>query len=238
MSEDFTEAAYAELVELAKRGYSFEPFGTDASEPHVLWRHDVDYSVHRALRLAEIEAEAGVRSTYFLHLHSAFYNLLERPVFERAQRLLEHGHWLGLHFDAGFRDGGDMESEMAAERDLLERLFGRAVEVVSFHNPEATGVESIGDERLAGMVNAYGDAIRERYSYVSDSNGYWRYRRLGDVLEAADEKRLHVLTHPEWWQAEPMSPRDRIARCAEGRAQAALAGYDELLALSGRDNIR
>ena len=55
--------------------------------------------------------------------------------------------------------------------------------------------------------------------YVSDSNGYWRFERLPEVLAAGAHERLHVLTHPEWWQEEAMSPRERILRCIAGRAR-------------------
>ena len=49
-----------------------------ADAPHVLWRHDVDVSVHRALGARAHRGRAGVRSTWFLSLHSPFYSLLER----------------------------------------------------------------------------------------------------------------------------------------------------------------
>ena len=111
---DFTEDAYRSAVVLASRAYTFEPFGTDADEPHVLWRHDVDVSVHQAARLAAIEAEAGVRSTFFFSFHSAFYNLLEREVADTARAALAHGHWLGLHYESEFYGGvhaGRIEQE-------------------------------------------------------------------------------------------------------------------------------
>ena len=238
---DFTEDRYREMLAMAKRRYRFEPFGTEEEAPHILWRHDVDFSVHRALRLAEIEAEEGVRATYFLFLHSELYNLLEADVFTVAMRILELGHWLGLHFDPQFyaRDdaGGDVEPSIERERRLLEELTGTPVGALSFHNPGVGGLEVPDADRLAGIVNAYGRGIRERYSYVSDSNGYWRHRRLPEVLEAAEEERLHVLTHPEWWQPEPMPPRERVERCIEGRARAAGRWYDELLERMGRENV-
>ena len=106
----------------------------------------------------------------------------------------------------------------------------------SFHNP-ATDALSVDTNSVAGMTNAYGRAITESYTYVSDSNGYWRHQRLPDVLEAAEEQRLHVLTHPEWWQAKPMAPRERLARCIEGRAQRSSNWYDDLLRKWDRENI-
>jgi hypothetical protein len=237
--DDFTERGYVAALTAAVAAYSFKPFGTDAAERHVLWRHDVDVSMHRAVRLAEIEVEHGARSTWFVSLHSAFYNLLERDVTERAARLAELGHWIGLHFDAFYyAPNDDLEERMAFERSVLEQLIEAPVGAVSFHNPDLSHAESLRDDVLAGMVNAYGRTLRERYAYVSDSNGYWRFRRLADVLEAAEEPRLHVLIHPEWWQREAMMPRERIQRAIDGRAHRVGEAYDELLAGAGRFNAR
>ena len=67
--EDFTEKNYRKLIKLAKKNYVFKFFNSSNKPPYVLWRHDVDCSVHRALCLAKIEKELGVKSTYFFHLH-------------------------------------------------------------------------------------------------------------------------------------------------------------------------
>ena len=64
------------------------------------------------------------------------------------------------------------------------------------------------------------------------------FRRLRDVLEAAEDEKLQVLTHPGWWVSEPVSPRARIARCIEGRATKAALRYDRALAEMGRENVR
>src|SRR4029079_12046411 len=113
--EDFTEASYREVVETARARYAFEPFGTDASGPHVLWRHDVDYSMHRAVVLARLEAELGARATYFVTLHSDLYNLLEPAVHDRVREIAALGHWIGLHFDAGFHPDDELNERAAWE---------------------------------------------------------------------------------------------------------------------------
>lgn len=236
-SSDFTEDGYRDAVALAKRSYSFEPFGTKLEDPHVLWRHDVDASVHRAARLARIEAEEGVRATYFLSFHSPFYNLLEPAVHHAAREVLDAGHWLGLHFDSAFPGRGEVAERIAREAAQLGDLLESPVVAFSFHNPGLVNEDfAVEDDVVGGLVNAYSRSIREGYRYVSDSNGYWRYERLADVLEDAPP-RLHVLTHPEWWQEEPLAPRARIARCVEGRAAAVLRDYDALLKAAGRANV-
>lgn len=231
--EDFTEDEYRELVRLAAGRYRFALFHDEHSAPCTLWRHDLDLSVQRALALARIEAEEGARATYFLDPHSPFYNALERANADATLAILELGHELGLHFDPTFAPGDD---RLEADKDLLERTFGVAVRAFSVHNPELVGWADDRDT-IAGMVNAYGPALRERFSYVSDSNGIWRHRRLRDVLEAGTEPRLHVLTHPAWWTPEALAPRARVQRCLDGRAQAAARLYDDVLERSGRPNV-
>ena len=95
---DFTEKHYVTLIKLAKKKYLFEPFTTKTDEPHVLWRHDIDSSVHRALKLAKIEKKLGVKSTYFLRLHSEWYNLFEKEVYDKINDIIKLGHYIGLHF--------------------------------------------------------------------------------------------------------------------------------------------
>ena len=233
----FTERAYIGLLGQATARYRFEPFGVPAPEPHVLWRHDIDISPQRAAHIAAIEAAYGVRATYFVHLHSPFYNALESPVRDALRSIVERRHHIGLHFEAGWypvRSVRDLERQLVSEQRILERLLGVRIRAFAFHN--IGGETRFDAASYAGLVNAYGRDLRERYQYVSDSNGYWRYRALGDVLAEAPA-RLHVLTHPEWWTPEAMPPRERVQRAITGRAVATARGYDEALAAGGRENV-
>ncbi len=239
---DFTEEGYARALDLARLNYEFASFASRPPGRHVLWRHDVDFSVHRALRLAEIEADAGVRATYFMFPHSQFYNLLSNLVLPKARRILELGHELGLHFDPTFYAARLTPVELAAhaesERLLLADLFGVAPVAISIHLFGVLEAMTLDDDVVADMVNAYGRTIQSHYAYCSDSNGVWRHRRLFDVLERAEEDRLHVLTHPEWWTPEAMAPRSRIQRCLDGQAAAVGNYYDDLVDGYGRPNVR
>jgi len=234
---DFTESAYRQVLTAALDRYTFEPFGTTADVPHVLWRHDVDYSPHRALALARIEADLGVRATYFVFLHSDLYNVLEPAVHARLREIAALGHWIGLHFDAGFGGDGSLAERAAWEGRVLAEALRVPVGVVSLHNPSVSGTEDLDAEELGGLRHAGARSVRDGYGYVSDSNGYWRFQRLRDVVAAGAHERLHVLTHPEWWQREAMSPRDRILRCIAGRGRASEAAYDDLLATHQRVNV-
>ena len=73
-------------------------------------------------------------------------------------------------------------------------------------------------------------------STAPDSNGYWRYTPMPEVISSG-HTRLHLLTHPGWWTPEPMSPSARVHRCIRGRAQAVRRAYDHLLSRAGRLNL-
>ncbi|MDP1571617.1 MAG: hypothetical protein Q8L86_16605 [Vicinamibacterales bacterium] len=240
--EDFTEAAYRGLVAEARQRYtclSFEEAA--AAESGVLWRHDIDISVHRALALAKIEHEAGLQATVFVHLHSRFYNAFEGDIAGRLRAIADLGHLMGLHFDPHAHalapgDAVALERAVAAEAAALQSLAGVTPVAVSLHDPDLRGWETMDAERLGGLPNAYGRTIKARFAYCSDSNGYWRFTPLADALTAG-HARLHVLTHPEWWVPDAMPPRARIQRAIDGRAAAVARTYDEILAAIARENL-
>lgn len=239
---EFTENGYRRLIDLACERYRFATFAERAEDRHVLWRHDVDFSVHRALRLAGIEHERGVVATYFFMLRSSFYNLAEPEILDRARRIADLGHGVGLHFQAegwpgATWDRATLEHRVAEDRDRLAQLLERPLDAVSFHNPEQMGGDTLEAASIADLINAYGRERRETYGYCSDSNGYWRFSPLGTVLEKNAHERLQVLTHPAWWTLEPMPPRARIERCIAGRAAAVMQRYDRDLVEAGRCNL-
>ena len=238
--EDFTTEQYREILQLARLKYKFVsyeniPFG----ERFILWRHDCDYSLNRAFKLAEIEKEEGVASTYFINPHCEFYNLLEATQAKLVEHILGLGHSLGLHFDADFHKTGseaELEEQITSEAALLEQFFGSKVFAFSFHNPNECLLAYEG-ETYGGLLNCYSKKFQNKIPYCSDSNGYWRFRRLREVLEAADDHCLQILTHPGWWQDRPMLPMERIDRCIQGRSKAIRNQYVQKLQEMGRKNI-
>lgn len=237
---DFTRSNYRRLLQLAREQYVFRTF-TDfrPDERFVLWRHDVDLSMHAARRLAEIEAEENVQATYFLYLHSEFYNLLERDVFDCVKAIAACRHPLGLHFDvtfAGVSDETELERQIALERRFVEDLLGVPLIALSFHIASPF-TQACRQSSYGGLVNANSEYLQSEVGYCSDSNGYWRFQRLEEVLRQRSYPRLQVLTHPGLWQETVMSPKQRVLRCIEGRAEKTKAWYDGILSTNDRENV-
>lgn len=224
--EDFTRKNYKDLIALALNKYTFITFDELSSNASnkMLWRHDIDFSMHSALKLAEIEAEMGVRANYFILPHSEFYNIFEKEVTDILLKIKELGHNIGLHFDShyyGITSESNLARFLLKEKELFLGIFDVEIGAFSFHNTTDFTM-SCEKESYAGLINVYAQSIKRNYAYCSDSNGYWKYRRLKDFLLDDSIIDAQVLTHPGWWQDEVMSPFERIKRCLKGR-------HDELL---------
>lgn len=237
---DFTVDHYRQLLQLAKKRFKFISYPqAKQTKSFVLWRHDVDFSVHRAYRLAKVEADCNIKSTYFLHPHSKYYNLLEKEITNLVHEIIGFGHDIGLHFDShyyGIFKENELEEKISYEKNFLESLYNTSIEAFSFHNttPFTMGCKKW---EYAGLINTYASYFQDNVEYCSDSNGYWRYNRLYNVLESTNSTRLQVLTHPEWWQEQILSPWGRIQRCVNDRAKRNLKDYKSHLRKYKMKNI-
>ena len=237
--DDFTRLNYRRLLNLAKNNYEIRTFDNFSdSSSYAIWRHDVDSSLNSALDLAIIEAEEGVQAYYFIHLHNVLYNPLEFEMSKIVKKIMKCGHKIGLHFETSYYDFQDqlrMEKWLRFEAEILEQFFETEITTFSFHNPTELALNCT-KPKYAGLINATSEYFRTKVGYCSDSNGYWRYRRLEDVLVESVDKCLQVLTHPEWWQETVMSPKERIWRCIDERALRTRHWYEETLIEFGREN--
>jgi len=237
---DFTYEAYEALLLKAKHSYIFSYYHDfDPATRFLLWRHDVDFSIHNALDLAQIEYRNDVRSTFFLHLHSEFYNLLETAIVEKVRNIISLGHQIGIHFDTHFyniNSIAQLEEHLLQEKELFKNIFGIQIKAFSFHNTNPF-VLSLDAGEYAGLINTYSKYFQNEVPYCSDSYGVWRFRRLSKVIEASSDTNLQVLTHPELWHKSVKSPIERIKNCIDGRARSTLNFYLNFLEKNGREII-
>ena len=206
----FTHLAYRDMLRVGvESGYRFAGFSEVdrlRADPGkiCLMRHDCDNDLVAAARLAEIEAAERVRSTYFVMLRSAMYNLLAPTNARLVRQILGHGHWLGLHFDEALAadEADDSIVELVdRERRLLSREFDCPVEAVSFHQPGARVLQ--GRLRL-NCVNAYDRRDMAGFHYTSDSNLAFRGGEPATLFRTAAHRKLQILIHPEWWTEREM----------------------------------
>lgn len=239
--DDFTENNYRAMLRLAKSKFEFLFLGENKKQSQgILWRHDIDHSIERALQMAKIEAEEDIKSTYFLYLHSEMYSIFEKETLSQIQEILSLGHRIGLHFDITFyapQNAEDVVDNIEFEKNIIERLLSLNLGYISFHFPQFENhLINWRQESFCGMINTYSQSITDNYEYISDSNGFWRFKRLEDVLKTST-KDLHVLIHPLWWVPTPMSPRARVQLCIDHRAAKMSENYETFTKNNGRLNI-
>ena len=153
----------------------------------MILRHDVDLSLDAALRMAELEAEAGAAATYFLMTRSEFYNLDAPSGVAAIERLRELGHRVGLH-------------AVWPTVDHDERFDP----VLAWHNPDPEYMR----EPVEGLVNVMEAPWADVYR--SDSNQHWRQGCPHEELAAGAFERLQLLTHPEIWAYPGGSMRETM----------------------------
>ena len=170
---------YRELLEAARAGgYRFAFFAGEPQAGDLLVRHDVDLSLDAALRMAELEADAGARATYFLMTRSVFYNLASAEGECALARLRELGHRVGHH-------------AVWPNVDLDERFDP----VVAWHNPDPDYMRA----PVEGALNVMEPPWFTEGRYRSDSNQRWRSGCPHDALARGEFEWLQLLVHPEIW---------------------------------------
>lgn len=237
--KDFTQHEYRKLLQLAKQRYAFKGYTNyqEAKIPFVIWRHDIDFNLYYALQLAIIEQEEKVSATYYLLLHSNLYNLLSVTNKKIVQQIIALGHTIGLHFDSSYyniQQEDDLEQYLTFEKKILEDTFQVPITSFSFHinTPFTMQCEK---PTYAGMVNSYATYFKKELEYCSDSYGYWRFKRLEEVITNIPDKNLHILTHPEWWQESVKSPLQRLHDCVQQQATQMMKGDSDILQAINRE---
>ncbi len=207
----FTHAHYRCILQSAlDSGYAFISFPglqdvVGDGELVCLLRHDCDNDLVAAAEISRLEEALGVRSTYFLMLRSAMYNLLSVPNAELVREIVGRGHWVGLHFDEHYYQNltpAEISACVDQERDWLSNEFGVPVDVVSFHQPS----QRVLDEKVTlRCINTYDRRDLPDVHYLSDSNTVWTEGCPSHLFRARRYRRVQLLLHPEWWTPEEMT---------------------------------
>ena len=223
----FSYRAYEELINsLQENGYIFCSYDDEIGHA-VIMRHDVDYSLDKTVRIAEIEHAGGVKSTFFIMLSCDFYNVFSLSGVRIFDKLLSLGHEIGLHFDEmRYKElsgkSKEITEKIILEAEILSKAIGKQVTKVSMHRPSKEIIEA--DLEIPGIINTYSSKYFKDYKYLSDSRRRWREPVL-DIIRSKQYDRLQILAHPFWYNDEEMDLEESIKRFVNG---AGCERYDSL----------
>lgn len=180
--------------------------------PILFLRHDIKFSLSKALRMAEIESEYGLPASYMVRADSPLYSLKERQARLQLLEIVQMGHEVGLHFDLAreTRQSSSylrlIESEIRAACERIEQITCRPVRALSLQR--AIPLLFGGPLLVNGRVNA--DSSELRAWYFSDSGGHCRD---GDpITQIANQHGpvLQVILHPIWWGERHLPAPQRL----------------------------
>ena len=172
-------------------------------------RHDIEFSIDRALTLARIENELDVTSTYTVQLRNNTYNALSEKNIEAVQEIKKLGHQIGLHQNPPKMSDNELIKYIQKDIETLEHYYGFSVDRFAFHRCGSNPKLLENYVKVPDKINCYakeffhyfsGDKPTElRVHYLADSNHKWKYGHPLHIDYTIYPFRMQLLTHPYSW---------------------------------------
>lgn len=228
LNRDFTLTKFGELCgAISGSGYevlTIRKYLTKADKPEkfIITRHDVDENIDLGLKMAKIEQESGIHSTYYIRMVKGAFN----PII--IGKIVDMGHEVGYHYEVLDKAKGDKSraieifgEELSMLRDVCD------VDTICMHgNPRTKWdnrdlwknyrFEDYGITGEAYLSVDFGDVL-----YLSDTGRNWgsrykvkdtvnsvygkdilaRINTTDDVIGLLNQRgfdKIYMLSHP-WW---------------------------------------
>lgn len=196
MPKDFTLSTYRQLLSaIIKGGYSIVTFedwcDNKAHGRYVILRHDVDLNANNSLVVARIEAEMGIRASYYFRV------IPQSNIPSVITEIADLGHEIGYHYeDLSLFKGDRAKSIEHFERQLTYFRQFYPVRTICMHGSPA----SKWDNRDLWKTFNYTDfgIVGEPYFDLLSSEN----ERAGNLLYLTDTGRM--------WDGDKYNVRDKI----------------------------
>ena len=187
---------------------------------YIILRHDIEFSIERALKMSYIESEMGIATTYFVQIRNDAYNAFSFKNIEILRNMHRRGHHIGRHYHIGETMVPEcVAKEIAEQCDLLQYMTGIHIDRYSMHRPKKE--TRYFETEIPGKLNAYG-ACFFAYSedvkpsdelnvkYISDAKHQWNYGTPDDDT-LYRLPRIQLLVHPDYWSDTAQGTRDNFS---------------------------
>ena len=194
--DTFSIESYTHLLEELKLQSPFIDSFATIQEKGILLRHDVDYCLPTAARLAGINHAHAVKATFFILVSSPLYNIFSQEELQALRLIIDNNQNIGLHYHhtGGPLDTIRLEREFAA----LRLVVPETQRVVAWHNPENDLDELNRQAESNDFIPAYSPAFFGDGKYISDSNCRHTPDEILDFQRKASGT-TQILLHPLIW---------------------------------------
>lgn len=222
---DFTLNKYSELCSALLESHyttlTFFEYLENGNKPHnnfAIIRHDVDRKPFNALKMAELENELGIRSTYYFRYPYTFK-------LELIKRVINLGHEIGYHYEVLSKANGNCDKaiilfnyELAKFREIcdlrticmhgrpLSRYDNRALwDIYDFKNFGILGEAYLSVENDIVYLSDTGrewsgkNSLRDSIPGHTNRSNISSTSELIEYIERGEASKIYVLSHPERW---------------------------------------
>lgn len=178
----------------------------------LILRHDIDQSLEQSIKMATIENEYNIKSTFFIWLRSPFYNIFEKKYSDIVYEIINLNHQIGLHFDESvYKIDNEIDLNQYIEKEInfIKTYFNINIYAVSMHRPSKWLLNN--DVKLNKYVNIYEKRFFKDFKYLSDSRRQWREGCICNKIDVNRYNKLHILIHPFWWVSKDINFDERMS---------------------------
>ncbi|MCQ6559711.1 hypothetical protein [Paenibacillus mendelii] len=172
----------------------------------IVLRHDVEFSIERAHKMAILESMLGIRSSYLFQIRNDAYNLFSAGNIQTVRNIHEIGHYIGLHVHLGMLESRDqLQDYIIQDVEIMEKMLGIPIDRFSYHRPSKE-ILTLG-LKIDGLINTYDDLyfkFQEKdwseltIKYIADSRHQWKYG-YPDKKILKKQSKIQLLIHPDEW---------------------------------------
>ena len=192
---DFTIKSYTLLINTLKEaGYSFYSYADiceqNISGRYVVLRHDIDKYPKNALKIAQIEFENNITSTYYFQIKK---KLFDTKIIKEIYKL---NHEIGYHYNDLVDSHGDLPlAHRLVETNLKKFRSFVPVKTIAMHGSPMSrwdnrAIWEMNDYRKFGIIGEpYFDFLKlENVQYFTDTGRMWN----GDRYNIRDRVDNHL----------------------------------------------
>ena len=210
----FSYAEYKNIIILVKQHLPIvdflEVYITDVMPKFCVLRHDIEFSIDRALKMARIEIdELDVKSTYTVQLRNNTYNALSQKNIKAVQEIKKLGHHIGLHQNPPLMPEDELIDYIMKDIETLEHYYDFEVDRFAFHRCGSNPSILEKYVQVPDKINCYAKEFFHyfdgnkpndlRVHYLADSNHQWKYGHPFHIDYWDKPQKMQLLTHPFSW---------------------------------------
>lgn len=185
-----------------------------STESFCLIRHDIEFSLDRAVEMAKIDNSLGVKSSFFVQVTNDCYNAVSDESIIKLNQIIKLKHFIGLHFYVSNikKNKIIVQKELKKQIRILELALGKKIDRLSIHRPPKW-ILAEKNSIFKPYLNTYSNLFFEfkknptKIKYYADSNHRWNY---GHPLEKNKFKQYQILLHPDEWSQKGLNEKKNL----------------------------